>query len=367
MHNKCYPLDVFGITLIPFQLADLLYMNNSPSTLIIGPAWVGDMVMAQVLFRLLKQQQTDVAIDVMAPVWSAPLLARMPEVRRSFDLPLKHGEFGFAKRRQLGLSLRGQYSRAILLPNSWKSGLIPFFAHIPVRTGWRGELRFGLLNDLRVLDKDKYPLMIERFAALGLSAGSVLPDPLPWPQLQIDASKRTASLEKFQLDAEQPVLALCPGAEFGEAKRWPERHYAAVAADAISRGQQVWIFGSSNDAAVAANIIQLLPETHRTYCTSLAGKTALGEAIDLLSIATAVVTNDSGLMHIAAALQRPLVAVYGSSSPQFTPPLTHQAAMVRTGIACSPCFKRQCPLGHRDCLEKLEPVRVLDALQAVQA
>ena len=342
-------------------------MASPPAIIIIGPAWVGDMVMAHVLFRLLKQHQPDAVIDVMAPAWSAPLLARMPEVRTSFDLPLAHGEFGFGKRRALGHSLRGQYQQAILLPNSWKSGLIPFFARIPKRTGWRGEMRIGLLNDIRTLDQQQYPLMIERFAALAFPPGATLPDPLPWPQLQIDEAVRDAALAKFGLDTQRAVLALCPGAEFGEAKRWPERHYAAVASDAIARGQQVWLFGSAKDAPVAEHIIALLPEAQRSACVSLAGKTALGEAIDLLSVAHAVVTNDSGLMHIAAALQRPLVAVYGSSSPQFTPPLSPHAAIVRTGIACSPCFKRQCPLQHRDCLEKLEPQQVLHALREVCA
>lgn len=330
--------------------------------LVIGPAWVGDMVMAHVLFRLLKQLRPACNIDVMAPAWSAPLLARMPEVRRSMDLPLKHGQFGLQQRRQLGHNLRQQYSQAIVLPNSWKSALLPFFAGIPQRTGWRGELRYGLLNDIRRLDKQRYPLMIERFAALALPPGAPLPDPLPRPQLQLDDTERQRCLQRFSLTVQCPVLALCPGAEFGEAKRWPERHYATVATEAITQGQQVWIFGSANDQAVADTIIQLLPVALRDQCISLAGRTALGEAIDLLSFAAAVVTNDSGLMHIAAALDRPLVAVYGSSSPAFTPPLSPQATIVRTGIACSPCYQRQCPLGHRDCLERLEPVRVLAAL-----
>lgn len=323
------------------------------------------MVMAQVLFCLLKQQDPDCVIDVMAPAWSGALTDRMPQVRNRIDMPLGHGALGIGVRRQLGHSLRGQYDQAILLPNSFKSALVPFFAGIPKRTGWRGEMRYLLLNDIRTLDKEKYPLMIERFAALAFPADTALPVPLPWPQLKIDANARTDTLAKFRLNTSPPVLALCPGAEFGEAKRWPERHYAAVAGDAIAKGQHVWIFGSANDAAVAETIISLLPDSQRNACHSLAGKTSLGEAIDLLSLATAVVTNDSGLMHIAAALARPLVAVYGSSSPEFTPPLSQHAAIVRSGISCSPCFQRQCPLQHRDCLEKLGPQQVLDALHRV--
>lgn len=330
--------------------------------LIIGPAWVGDMVMAQVLFKLLKQQQPDVAIDVLAPAWSAPLLARMPEVHASFDLPLKHGEFGFATRKKIGHALRGKYQQAILLPNSWKSALVPFFASIPQRTGWRGEIRFGLLNDIRTLDKDKYPLMIERFAALAFPAHTTLPAPLPHPALHIDPAERDTALQKHELDLSRAVLALCPGAEFGPAKRWPESHYASVAQQHIAAGEQVWIFGSERDAAVGEAIRQALPATQREFCKNLAGKTKLAEAIDLLSCANKVISNDSGLMHIAAALNRPLVAVYGSTSPQFTPPLTDNVAVVSSGIACSPCFKRECPLGHLRCLNDLPPQTVLDAL-----
>jgi len=338
-------------------------VNTSNNILIIGPAWVGDMVMAQVLFRLLKQNHPDGVIDVLAPAWSAPLLARMPEVRASFDLPLKHGEFGFSVRRNLGHSLRGKYQQAILLPNSWKSALVPFFANIPQRTGWRGEMRYGLLNDVRLLDKEKHPLMIERFAALAFAKKTALPAQLPYPQLSINDDERQKTLQKYALDLQKSVLALCPGAEFGPAKRWPEKHYAAVASERIAAGEQVWIFGSQNDVAVADSIRAALPENQRKYCINLAGKTALAEAIDLLSCANAVVSNDSGLMHIAAALQRPLVAVYGSSSPQFTPPLSPVVEIVRLGIECSPCFQRECPLGHLQCLHNLPPQRVLRALE----
>jgi heptosyltransferase-2 len=336
-------------------------MPNTNAILIIGPAWVGDMVMAQVLFRLLKQQP-NVAIDVLAPAWSAPLLARMPEVRASFDLPLKHGEFGFTARQKIGHELRGNYQQAILLPNSWKSALVPFFAGIPQRTGWRGEMRYGLLNDIRTLDKQRYPLMIERFAALAFPKHANLPEKLPHPSLIISDDNKQAALQKYTLHLQKPVLALCPGAEFGPAKRWPEQHYAAVAAARITAGEQVWIFGSEKDAPVGNAIRNALPASLQTDCYNLAGKTSLAEAIDLLSCANAVVSNDSGLMHIAAALNRPLVAVYGSSSPQFTPPLADAVEIVRLGIECSPCFKRECPLVHLNCLKQLPPEQVLAAL-----
>ncbi len=240
--------------------------------------------------------------------------------------------------------------------------MCPFFAGIPQRTGWRGEMRYGLLNDIRTLDKERYPLMIERFAALALAAHAPLPALLPHPSLHIDVSERDSAIRKHLLQLDRPVLALCPGAEFGPAKRWPESHYAMVAKERIAAGDQVWIFGSEKDAPVGDAIRHALPESQRAACHNLAGKTTLAEAIDLLSCASAVVSNDSGLMHIAAALDRPLVAVYGSSSPQFTPPLAHAVEIVKQELACSPCFKRECPLGHLKCLADLPPQRVLDAL-----
>ena len=331
--------------------------------LIIGPSWVGDMVMAQTLFQCLKQRHPDCQIDVLAPDWSRPLLERMPEVRRALSLPFGHGELNMAARRQLGHSLRDRYQQAILLPNSLKSALVPFFARIPQRTGWRGEMRYILLNDIRRLDKARYPLMIERFMALAFEPDAALPNPYPRPRLHIDANSSNIALARFGLELDRPVLALCPGAEFGEAKRWPANHYAAVADAKIRAGWQVWLFGSKSDHAVGESIREgLFPELQEEI-VNLAGETSLAEAIDLLSCADAVVSNDSGLMHVAAALSRPLVAVYGSTSPQFTPPLGEQVEIVRLGLECSPCFKRTCPLGHYNCLRDLAPASVLAALE----
>ena len=331
--------------------------------LIIGPSWVGDMVMAQTLFQCLKQRHPECVIDVLAPEWSRPILERMPEVRQALSFPLGHGALELATRRRIGKSLAGQYDQAILLPNSLKSALVPFFAGIPKRTGWRGELRFGLLNDVRKLDKAKYPLMIERFMALAYPAGAELPQPYPRPRLQIQAQSRDAALAKFGLSLDRPVLALCPGAEFGEAKRWPSEHYAKVAESKIRQGWQVWLFGSKNDHAVGEAIRGRLIPGLREEASNLSGETSLAEAIDLLSCSDAVVSNDSGLMHVAAALNCPLVAVYGSTSPGFTPPLADQVEVVRLGLDCSPCFDRPCRFGHYNCLRQLEPEAVEAALQ----
>ncbi|WP_213875574.1 lipopolysaccharide heptosyltransferase II [Pseudomonas sp. dw_358] len=330
--------------------------------LIIGPSWVGDMVMAQTLFQSLEQQHPGCQIDVLAPEWSRPLLERMPEVRAALSFPLGHGALALATRRRIGKALKGQYDQAILLPNSLKSALVPFFAGIPKRTGWRGEFRYGLLNDVRTLDKARYPLMIERFMALAHEPGALLQQPYPRPRLQIEAASRDQALAKFGLMLDRPVLALCPGAEFGESKRWPSEHYAKVAEARIREGWQVWLFGSKKDHPVGEDIRQRLIPGLREEAVNLSGETSLAEAIDLMSCSDAVVSNDSGLMHVAAALDRPLVAVYGSTSPGFTPPLADQVEVVRLGLECSPCFDRTCRFGHYNCLRLLEPRQVNEAL-----
>ena len=319
--------------------------------------------MAQTLFMTIKQQHPQAVIDVLAPDWSRPILQRMPQVNQAIVMPLGHGVLNLAERRRLGLALKpARYDQAIVLPNSLKSAIVPCFAGIAERTGWRGEMRYGLLNDIRLLDKNRYPLMVQRFVALAYPPGAPLPEPIAAPHLVIDQENLAGALARFRLDPQRPVLALCPGAEFGEAKRWPAEHYSAVARNKLSQGWQVWLFGSAKDRPIAEQIRADLDEELQSYCVNLAGETSLADAVDLMSVASAVVTNDSGLMHIAAALDRPLVVVYGSSSPDFTPPLNQQVRILRTGIECSPCFKRECPLGHLKCLKELNPEQVLQNL-----
>lgn len=330
--------------------------NAIQKILIIGPAWVGDMVMAQVLFKQLKIINPNAIIDVMAPGWSEPLLERMPEVRKALVMPLGHGALDLKTRWQLGVALRAEkYDQAIVLPNSWKSGVVPLAARIPLRTGWRGEFRYGLLNDVRYLDKNKLPLMIQRFSALGMAKNAELPQQLPKPALKISEQTRFATLTKFNLQLDKPVLAICPGAEFGPAKRWPANYFAEVANDKLIAGMQVWIFGSAKDQGIAAEIQRLT----NNRCVDLTGRTTLGEAVDLLSLPTQVITNDSGLMHIAASLQRPMTVIYGSSSSRFTPPLSDNVKILSLNLPCSPCFKRECPLGHLNCLHDLTPELVI--------
>lgn len=324
--------------------------NTPEAILIVGPSWVGDMIMAQGLYRALKEANPNSQIDVLAPAWSAGILARMPEIRRVIEMPVGHGRFGWGIRRDLGRSLRGQYQRAIVLPNSWKSALVPWFANIPRRTGFVGEFRYGLLNDVRYLQKISIPRLLDRYRLL---AG---PDASPLnPSLRVDATAQAASFGRLGLALDKPVLALCPGAEYGPAKRWPTAHYAALARAKLQTGWQVWLFGAEKDAPVTAEINQLSDNA----CIDLAGRTILTEVVDLLSVARCVVSNDSGLMHVAAAVGVPLLAIYGSSDPGYTPPLSDRARVLSLNMSCSPCFKRECPLGHLDCLKRLMPEQVL--------
>ncbi|MBL0141496.1 MAG: lipopolysaccharide heptosyltransferase II [Betaproteobacteria bacterium] len=330
----------------------------SVATLVVAPSWIGDAVLTHPLLGRLKARDPGCAIDVLAPAWASAVFGRMPEVRSTIAFPFGHGELEFGGRRRFAKTLP-RYDRAIVLPNSLKSALVPWFAGIPVRTGWRGEMRYGLLNDLRSLDESALPLIVERYAALAQSPGEALERPLPAPRLTVDLARRDETLAKFGLDARAPVLALAPGAEFGPAKRWPARHFATLARSQAALGFRIWLFGSGQDATVTAEIATLAG----VPVTDLAGKTGLDEAIDLLSLAARVVTNDSGLMHVAAALDRPLAAVFGSSSPAYTPPLSTKARVVSLKLECSPCFKRECPLGHTNCLETLDPAQVLSAFE----
>jgi lipopolysaccharide heptosyltransferase II len=319
---------------------------------------VGDAVLSHPLLVRLKEGDPQGTIDVLAPPWALPVYHRFPEVARTHALPFGHGDLRLGERRRFAKALPA-YDRAFVLPNSLKSALIPWHAGIPIRTGYRGEMRYGLLNDVRRLDESGLPLIVERYAALAQPAGEPLRRPLPEPRLAADDDGRAKSLAKHGLDNLRPVAVFAPGAEYGPAKRWPARHFAQLAIMLAGRGFQVWLLGSKKDAEITAGIQRL----SGAICRDLAGKTSLDEAIDLMSLAARVVTNDSGLMHIAAALDRPTAAIFGSTSPAFTPPLSAKARVISLKLSCSPCFARVCPLGHTNCLETLEPATVLAALE----
>ena len=309
----------------------------------------------QPMLQRLQQRHSGVRIDVLAPPWTEKLLRQMPEIHDVIVNPFPHGALNWSARRQLGSELRArQYDKAIVLPNSWKSALVPFFANIPVRTGFVGEMRYGLLNDARKLNKKNLPLMVERFAQLAEAPQADIPRPLAKPRLQVGDAQRTRTLGKFDLTQDKPVAVFCPGAEYGPAKRWPPQYYAELAQHLRAQGYAVWLVGSSKDKDVGDTIVALGNE----QCRNLCGATDLADVIALLSCADLVVSNDSGLMHIAAALDRPMLAIFGSSSPQFTPPLSEHAQILTLNLSCSPCFKRECPLGHFNCMIKLPPKEV---------
>ena len=326
-------------------------MNGSTREriLVVGPAWVGDMVMAQSLFITLKQRFPNSEIDVLAPSWSRPLLARMPEVHAAVMLPVEHGQFGFGVRQRLGRALNRRYQRAVVLPRSWKSALVPAFAHIPVRTGYRGEWRYGLINDMRKLDKKLLTQTVQRYVALGLEKGALLPPSIPQPRLKVDRDNQAMLLDINRLKLDKPVVALLPGAEYGPAKRWPVQRYAELAERLVKAGRQVWVFGSAKEHELGDAILKHAVEG----VTNLCGSTKLVDAVDLMALAQCAVTNDSGLMHMAAAVGVKLVAIYGSSSPDYTPPLTDKADVVYLKLDCSPCFERECPLKHLNCLNQI--------------
>lgn len=328
--------------------------------LVLGPSWVGDMVLAHSLFQRLKLNYPEAEIDVAAPAWTLPLLERMPEVHAGIALPFKHGQLSLMERIKFGKSLKFKgYQQAILLVNSLKSAILPFAAGIPLRTGFLGEMRYGLLNDIRPLNKQILSKTVERFVALGEEKGAPLPS-IPQPKLIANRQNAEIILQKLGMPTPtKKILGLCPGAEYGEAKRWPVEYYAEVAKFALEKGWLVWLFGSEKDLAVTS----MINKATAMRCQDFGGKTKLGEAIDLMSLCDTVISNDSGLMHVAAALDKRVIAIYGSSDPHHTPPMHPQAIIQYLGLSCSPCFERECPLQHLNCLKQITPEKITSVLQ----
>lgn len=334
--------------------------------LIIGPSWVGDMMMSHSLYRTLKHNNMDTKIDVMAPDWSRGLLKMMPQVTGIINMPIDHGKLALFERYKIGKFLKSkQYDSVIILPNSFKSALIPFFAEIPKRTGWLGEMRYGLLNDYRRLDKKALPLMVERYIALAFDANEIcgagdIPKPLLWPELTVSPPEISQTLAACDLPVARRFIGFCAGAEFGPAKCWPAYHYALLANMLAEREYHILLFGSAKDKQVGRDIVERLRDP--TCCTNLAGKTTLEQVVTLLAACAAVVTNDSGLMHIAAALNRPLVALYGPSSPDFTPPLSNHAEVIRLISGYIKTRKGDSNAGYHQSLIDIRPEWVFDTV-----
>jgi len=345
-----------------FQIMTDVRQSTKQRILIVAPSWIGDAILSQSLLVRLAAQHPAAAIDIFGAKWVLPVYRRMHEVADTIENPFGHGQLSLLKRRQMGRRLaRRGYTHAYVLPNSLKSALVPWFAGIGSRIGFTGEMRYGLLTDRRTLDAQRLPLMVERFAWLAQPSGSELERPVTNPRLIVRPSEFSETCKLRGLPIPGRLACFCPGAEYGPAKRWPTAHFAELSRELTKRGFTVWLLGSAADKPTGDEIVDASGNTAANLC----GLTSLDEAVIVLSAAELVVTNDSGLMHVAAALDRPTVAIYGSSSPAFTPPLSAAARVVKLEIACSPCFARKCPLGHFDCMNKLDPATVVNHIEAL--
>lgn len=335
--------------------------------LVVAPNWIGDAVMSLSLLQALHRDDRLASaggepceIHVLAPPVTAPVYRCSPVVKAVHVEPFKHGELQLTLRRKVGQALRAEgFKRAYILPNSLKSALVPWFADIAWRTGYSGELRSLILTP--VLPKpSKYakPPMLEWYGALG---GYTAAD-LEYPRMQVEGDASAKALRDFDLNG--GFLAVAPGAEYGPAKRWPAEHVAATVSGwlAAHPARVAVLLGGPQDLEFAQSIEQKVDPEHRQRVRVLCGQTSLEQAFGLIASATALLTNDSGLMHVAAALDVKVHAVFGSSSPHHTPPLNTNASVYYLALSCSPCYQRTCPLGHLDCLNQLKPKLVLDQL-----
>ena len=328
--------------------------------LIIAPPMVGDMVMSQALLKLLKQQDPSCSIDIFSIATLHDLLKHMPEVDNYLTCPFKHGELQLLERFKVAKAIKEKmYTHAYIIPSSFKSAIIPFLANIPIRIGRLGESRYFVINNIRQAVTTKRTA-VKLLVSLGVSNDSDLPTPMPRPKLSLSQKHLEKTLNKLKIDTpRKPILTICPGAAFGKAKRWPTSHFAQIAKKKKNDGWEVWILGGP-DEVVAAQEIQILSNN---ICTDFTGKTDLSDAIALLSLSTVTVANDSGLMHIAASLDKAVVAIYGPTSPEFAPPLTNKTRSLSLNLACSPCRKPKCKLQHMKCLNDLHPTLVLQAIE----
>jgi heptosyltransferase II len=324
------------------------------NALVLGPAWIGDMIMTDSLCQALKAQQAKVFLT--GPQHMQGLAQRLSAVDHYFAIDLPHGKLHWQRRKDWGKKLqRYTFERSIVTQMSWKSALIPFFANIKIRSGWLGELRYGLLNNTRRYSAKQYPTMLQKLVALAYEKNFPLHfEDCPRPKL---IPQKIVHFDLEQNPA--PILSLCPGAAYGPSKRWPSNHFAAVAKHYLSLGWQVWLFGGKNERPLADNI----QKQCQNQCQNWLGKTSLAESIDLLAHSKAVLANDSGLMHIACALNIPTVALYGATAATFAPPLFGKSAALSLDLSCQPCKKRQCPLGHHNCMQNISPQWVIENIE----
>jgi heptosyltransferase-2 len=340
---------------------------SAPRILVISPNWIGDAVMAQPLLQLLRAAHPDAPIDVLAPPAVSPVWRQVAEVAEVLETPFRHGALQLKERwKYARLLKRRGYAAAYILPNTIKYALIPWLAGIKRRVGYKGESRHGLIT---VMHHDEMPPrpMVAFYAALAstpvTTQGPALRAAMPRPRLTVSAEQIAAVCERTGIDATRPLVAFAPGAEFGGAKRWPARHFAGLAQAILARdpSTQIALLGSPKDKEACAEVAAGLSVDAAVF--NLAGITSLAEAIALIARCAAVVANDSGLLHIASALNRPVVALYGPTDPDHAPPFSDLAASISLRLDCSPCKQRECPLGHQNCMVKLAPELVWQSLQ----
>lgn len=326
--------------------------GQDPRILVVAQAWIGDVVLSQVLYALLKRRQPDTAIDVAAPGWAGALLGRMPQVSRHVPLDVGHGRLGLWRRFAAAGRLRGQYRQAIIIPRSVKAALLPWAAGIGERTGFDTGPRNPLITDPR----PRPPGILARMAGLA-SPDPVEPDSIPWPRLETDPKQVARVFRQWRMDPGEPIVGLMPGAAYGPAKQWGAESFSRLAAMLAGQGHRICVMGTSKDRPLGDAIAQAVPER----VTNLCGKTTLDQAVDLASGFAAAVCNDSGLMHVAAAVKTPVVGIYGATSPDTHPPLSEAREICSARTLCSPCHRRTCPYGHHACMTRITPERVCGA------
>jgi heptosyltransferase-2 len=334
--------------------------------LVIAPNWIGDAVMSQPLLAAIKASYPNAVIDVLATPWVAPVYRACKEVDRSIEADLRHGQLQWGLRRTLAAQIKKLgYASCYVLPNSFKSALIPWLANIPVRIGYQGEWRRFLLTETKVNPpKTQRIPMVEHYAHLcapsrNADAATRLPHLSP-TATALEAARTRLQAAGIQMDA---LVVLCPGAEYGPSKRWPAVHFAALVQSILKARPtaSIVLLGSPSDRAIGDAIVSSTAFDGRIF--NWCGATTLDEAIAITSMSSNLVSNDSGLMHIGAALQVPQVAIFGSSDPNHTPPNSAKATVISLHLPCSPCHQRECPLGHLNCLNQISPERVFAALQ----
>ncbi|MFL6671659.1 MAG: lipopolysaccharide heptosyltransferase II [Massilia sp.] len=330
-------------------------MNGQPRTLVISPNWIGDAVMAQPLLALLKQQHPERAIDVLAPPAVAPVWRAVLEADCVLETPFRHRALQLRERWNYAQVLRERgYADAYVLPNTLKYALIPWLAGIRRRVGYKGEMRYGLVNVMHHDDQPPRP-MVPFYAALAHDPGQPLAASIPRPRLFVPGEEIAAAGERHGVAAARSLVVFAPGAEFGTAKRWPPRHFGALAQAIVEADPQaqVALLGSPKDRAACDEVVAQAGSA-ASNLLNLAGATRLDEAVALIARAAAVVSNDSGLLHIASGLDRPVVALYGPTDPAHAPPFSSIARSISLRLECSPCRQRECPLGHHNCMEQMD-------------